>query len=185
MKQQRFSQNVQYLCRYARIRRDMIAGMTHAEQTDSISRNFIAQMIPHHEAAIAMSENILQYSACAPVRAIAESIITEQTNSIAQMRSILSTCASFRNFPQDIRLYEACFRAVAMTMFRQMGSAAVTGNLNADFMREMIPHHAGAIRMSENALRYPICPELLPVLNAIMASQSKGIREMEALLRCM
>lgn len=48
----------------------------------------------------------------------------------------------------------------------------------------MIPHHMGAIRMSENALRFPICPELIPILTAIISSQKRGVQEMEKLLQC-
>lgn len=70
------------------------------------------------------------------------------------------------------------------TMFAQMQNACATNCINADFMREMIPHHEGAIRMSRNILRYPICPELAPILQAIIQSQWKGICEMERLLRC-
>ncbi len=36
--------------------------MSNAKLTNSISHNFIVQMIPHHEAAIEMSENILKYT---------------------------------------------------------------------------------------------------------------------------
>ena len=56
--------------------------------------------------------------------------------------------------------------------------------IDVNFMREMIPHHEGAVRMSENALRYPICPELIPILQAIVTSQRRGVRQMEQLLRC-
>ena len=62
---------------------------------------------------------------------------------------------------------------------------ACAGNrINADFMREMIPHHEGAVRMSENALCFPLCPELVPILSRIIVSQKKGVREMKRLLRC-
>lgn len=46
-------------------------------------------------------------------------------------------------------------------------------------------YHRGAIEMSQNALRYPICPELVPILDAIISSQQEGIRKMERLLCCM
>lgn len=40
----------------------MIQGMTDDELDESISHNFIVQMIPHHKAAIEMSQNLLQYT---------------------------------------------------------------------------------------------------------------------------
>ena len=50
----------QYLADYRNIVQNMIMEMTSAELDCSISHNFISQMIPHHKAAIEMSENILK-----------------------------------------------------------------------------------------------------------------------------
>lgn len=173
-----------YLCGFYEILDDMIDGMTGADLNRSLSHNFIVQMIPHHEAAIRMSESILRYTTFVPLQEIARNIITEQTKSIADMRAALSACGAVENTQEDICLYERRFRSITQTMFREMGCAPGTNNLNADFMREMIPHHQGAIRMSENALRFPICPELDPILRAIITSQERGVREMRRLLRC-
>lgn len=49
----------QYLCCFYEILDNMIEEMTNAKLTNSISHNFIVQMIPHHQAAIKMSQNIL------------------------------------------------------------------------------------------------------------------------------
>ena len=68
------------------------------------------------------------------------------------------------------------FRQITQTMFSQMCNACSDNNINADFMREMIPHHQGAIKMSKNVLQYPICPELDSILQAIITSQEKGVR---------
>lgn len=40
----------------------MIDGMTNARLTDSISPNFIVQMIPHHQGAICISKNASQFA---------------------------------------------------------------------------------------------------------------------------
>lgn len=174
----------EYLCRFRQILAEMIHGMTGAPQNGSISHNFIVQMIPHHEAAIQMSRNILRYTDCQPLEKIADSIISEQTKSIADMRAALPVCEARENTCQALCQYRGRFRQITETMFFKMGSAPATGNLNADFIREMIPHHLGAIRMSENALRFPICPELRPILEAIITSQEAGVREMRQLLSC-
>lgn len=70
-------------------------------------------------------------------------------------------------------------------MFNGMENAVSTNNINANFMREMIPHHRGAIEMSKNALQYDICAGLRPILNAIITSQQKGIVQMQQLLKYM
>ena len=54
----------------------MIRKMTGAQLTGSVSLNFIRQMIPHHRAAVQMSENLLKYRGSGPLAKIAENIIT-------------------------------------------------------------------------------------------------------------
>lgn len=161
----------------------MIKGMTEAELNDSISNNFIMQMIPHHRAAIEMSENILKYTTNIELEKIASDIVTEQTKSIENMLSVQERCSLLKNSQRDISLYQRAFNQITQTMFSQMGSAKATNNINADFMREMIPHHRGAVCMSENALKFHICSELKPILKAIITSQCRGIAQMEQLLK--
>lgn len=174
-----------YLNRFDDILNTMIQGMTEAALTDSISHNFIVQMIPHHQAAIEMSQNILKYTSLEPLRHIACGIISEQTKSIANMRRILSGCSELFNSTKDVCLYQWHVTRIMNTMFSAMRNACADNNISADFMREMIPHHQGAIRMSKNALNFQICPDLIPILQAIITSQEKGVQEMENLLRCM
>ena len=45
----------------------------------------------------------------------------------------------------------------------------------------MIPHHMGAVEMASTTLQFDICPELVPILQAIITSQEKGIAQMEAI----
>lgn len=63
MQQQQFSSVTKtYLCRFYKILDEMIDGMTNARLTDSISPNFIVQMIPHHQGAICISKNASQFA---------------------------------------------------------------------------------------------------------------------------
>lgn len=172
-----------YLSVYHCILDEMIAGMTGAEETDSISYDFIVQMIPHHRAAIEMSHNILKYTTNIPIQEIAEGIIAEQTKSIENMRRIQSICAGRSNPQQDLTLYRRKNSQILQTMFMEMRNARTTNEINCDFMWEMIPHHMGAVRMARNAMQFSICPELKPILEAIITSQERGIAEMQALLR--
>lgn len=70
---------------YRRILDEMIRKMTGAQLTGNVSLNFIRQMIPHHRAAVQMSENLLKYRGSGPLAKIAENIITEQTNGISEL----------------------------------------------------------------------------------------------------
>ena len=182
----RLSENAKaYLSVFQDILDKMKREMTGAGLTDSISRNFIVQMLPHHRAAIEMSKNILRYTTSLSLQEIAAGIVEEQTKSIENMRQIERACAKCRNSERDQRLYRRQTDQILRTMFVDMGGAAGSNRINCDFMREMIPHHKGAVEMSKNALRFELCPELTPILEAIIASQEKGIDQMQKLLDCM
>jgi len=170
-----------YLTCFQDILDKMICGMTHAELTNSISHNFIMQMIPHHEAAIRMCKNLLRYTTFLPLEEIAQDIITEQTSGIASMRRILSCCSCYGNTYEECSSYLASFRTISEDMFTQMQNVESVNDINTDFLLEMIPHHEGAILMCENALEQSICPSLTPILENIIATQRRGIAEMKNL----
>lgn len=184
--QYRLSEETQeYLKTFNCILDKMIEEMTTAELNDSISHNFIVQMIPHHMAAIEMSQNILKYTNNASLINIAERIISAQTKSIENMKDVECCCNKVRNSDCNLCKYQCRIDEIMRIMFSEMRSALSTNRINCNFIREMIPHHRGAVRMSETTLRYDICPELKPILNAIITSQKRGIMQMQNLLRCL
>lgn len=174
-----------YLCCYYQILDEMIQGITTAKLTQSISHNFIVQMIPHHRAAIRMCRNLLEVSDDTAVRRLAQRIITQQTKGIETMEELAASCGQLTNPQMDLRLYQRRMDLVFRKMFARMGAAPEGNRLNAVFLRQMIPHHQGAVCMSQNALRYEICTDLVPVLRSIMDTQDREIRQMQALLRRM
>ena len=176
---------VKYLDKFYCIFDEMMRGMTGAEFNCSISYNFIVQMIPHHRAAIEMSQNILRYTSNKSIQDIASGIITEQTKSIADMEKILDFCCGYENSEEEVSVYQGKVNAVMNTMFHKMNNACATNQINCNFMREMIPHHEGAVGMAKTALKYDICPQLVPVLNAIITSQERGIVQMQNLMKCL
>ena len=171
-----------YLNTFHCILDEMIREMTSAELVSSISSNFIMQMIPHHQAAIEMSQNLLQYTTYIPLQDIACNIIAEQTKSIEHMQEIQCSCGLRKNCSQDLCLYQRRMDQIMQYMFSRMSCAPDTNQINTDFMREMIPHHMGAIEMSKTTLQYDICPQLKPVLDALISSQQKGVCQMRQLL---
>ena len=173
-----------YLSDFNCILEEMIEKMTGVTLSSSISHNFIVQMIPHHRAAIDMSENILKYTDNPTLIKIAQGIIKEQTKSIADMEQILCCCSQLNNSDTDLCQYQSKMDEIMDIMFCSMSNARATDSLNCDFMWEMIPHHRGAVQMSENTLKYCICEDLKPILNSIITSQKRGIVQMQRLLRC-
>lgn len=171
-----------YLCCYYQILDEMIQDMTTAGLTQSVSHNFIVQMVPHHRAAVQMSNNILRFTENQAVRRLAQRIVSQQTQGIQEMEEALSACGQLINAQQDLRLYQRRMELIYRDMYAGMGRAPECNALAAVYMRQMIPHHRGAIRMAENALKYDVCTELVPILRRIVAQQRREIAQMRSLL---
>src|ERR1700722_7865546 len=71
-----------------RIMERMDANMT-MTPSDSVDRQFITLMIPHHQAAIDMAQLQLRYGHDVRLSRLAQEIIVEQQQEIEVMRSVL------------------------------------------------------------------------------------------------
>lgn len=174
-----------YLCCYHQILDEMIQGITTAKLTQGISHNFIAQMLPHHRAAIRMSRNILSVSDDRAVRRLAQRVIQQRTQDTEQLEGLLTVCGQDTTPQMDLRLFQRRMDLIFREMFTQMGAAPESNRIDAVYLREMIPHHQGAVRMSRNALRYGVSPELEPVLRRIIRTQCRETGQMRSFLRRM
>lgn len=72
--------------------------------------------------------------------------------------------------------------AINARMHKAM-SVPMTGDLDADFVRGMIPHHQGAIEMAELQLKHSKDPQIRTLARGIIAAQRKEITFMRSWLR--
>lgn len=77
-----------YLARFDEITYNMCSRMKNSPRTTNISYNFTGEMIPHHEGAIEMCNNLLKYPIDPRLREIAENIITTQTNGVRELKKL-------------------------------------------------------------------------------------------------
>lgn len=172
-----------YLDTYFVILDTLIRCINEIKPTDSISGNFIKQIIPCHKAAIDMSLNILRYTTDIEVQNIALNIIAELTKSIDDITAVEVCCRAKTNTPIQLKPYMKTYNEIANKMFSEMKSTPQTNNLNYNFLCEMIPLQRGTVRICENALKYSICQELNPIINAIIRCQKECIAQMQTLVR--
>lgn len=168
-----------YLYRFNEIVQEMACKMLSACPTNSITLDFITCMIPHHEAAIYMCENLLKYTCYNPLQKIATNIIQMQTEGIKEMQNVANTTSYLESLSSNICTYQNMYLGITRNMLYQMRCAFVCSDVNLTFVNQMIPHHEGAIRMCENLLKYEIDPRLKDIAQDIIKEQSNGIKELE------
>ncbi len=171
----------QYLSKFEKIRCVMANKMLSIYIINNITINFIKCMIPHHQAAIYMCENLLNYTNYQPLINIAKEIITMQTKGIEQMTIILNTTEGYTNTKQDVMCYMNRYYLITKNMICRMKNSLRGKNINLDFISEMIPHHEGAIDMCNNLLQYNIDPRLIEVAQNIIKEQSNGVEKLKVI----
>ncbi len=167
-----------YLTRFNEILNNMKYRMLNPCVKQNITLDFIVCMIPHHEAAIYMCKNLLEYSDFKPLIKMCNKIIKMQTDGIMEMKEIGCTTNGFNNSYSETKEYLIKYINITDKMICKMSTAPKCNNINYDFINEMIPHHEGAVNMCENLLKYCIDPRLKEVASSIIIEQSKGIKEL-------
>ncbi|MFS0783997.1 DUF305 domain-containing protein [Bacillus sp. 1P06AnD] len=169
-----------YLQNYNSILRLMIKEMDAAEKTGDPSIDFLNEMIPHHEAAISMSENELKYGGDRKVKKLADQIITDQLKGVSQMKAMLKRLKANPTIDKEVEAtYIRRYQSIAQEMFKRMKNVRATGNIDKDFLDGMIPHHEGAIEMAKNILQFTSDPELRKFAAGIIQNQGDQLQEME------
>lgn len=168
-----------YLRRFDEILCQMASKMLSPRITNNITQDFIRTMIPHHQAAIYMCENLLNYTDYEPLIQIARGIIVMQTRGINQMEEISRTTSCRCNSNCDVKNYIDEYFRITNEMIYKMRNSLRSKNINLNFVDEMIPHHEGAVQMCNNLLKYCIDSRLSNVAKQIIREQSRGIKQLE------
>lgn len=146
----------------------MSGGMTAVED----EFDYLAQMIPHHEEAIASAELLLEGTDRPEMEAFAQDIIDTQSAEVDQMRAWLAEEYPGRDVSVD---YEPMMRDL---------SGLSGDELDQAFLEDMVGHHMAAVMMSQQLLAGDLAehPDVVPFAEQIRDSQHAEIIQMRGWL---
>ena len=150
-----------------------------------LDRHFIEQMIPHHEDAVVMAELALEKSQKTEIKTLAQNIITSQTGEINEMRSWYKDWFG-ANVPSSVSYMGNSMvnHSQGQMMGGMMGDETDIEGLknatdfDAEFIRQMIPHHQMAVMMAQMVAVTSARNEIKKLAEDIIQAQTDEISQM-------
>lgn len=143
-----------------------------AKMGADFDKAFLSQMIAHHAAAVEMAQQALKSAKQPQTQADAKKVIASQTEEIARMKEILKVgYNSAPNTTEQARMRDD-----------MRGMMAMPVTTDRMFYEMMIPHHQGAVTMSELAGKNAGRDEVKQIARQILDAQKAEISEYKARL---
>jgi uncharacterized protein (DUF305 family) len=141
---------------------------------DNIDKNFIEQMIPHHESAIEMAKLAQQKASRPEIKTLAGDIIASQSDEIIRMRYWYERWYGIEVPKQDTANKMTSMMHNANDIDKLRGAV----DFDKAFLEEMIPHHQMAVMMASMLDNATNRQEMKTLAKDIIAAQSKEIDAM-------
>lgn len=156
-------------------RRCVAAGRTLTRRGNGIDLYYVEQMIPHHVMAVEMAQHALVHGESEYIRTLAADIIRSQNVEIAAMRKIAAQLRA-----AGIRPVSMGLTTEQMGMNHDMSHIVGAHPFDVVFVDMMIPHHQGAITMSEVLFARGTGTRTRALAEQIVAAQAREIQEMRS-----
>lgn len=134
---------------------------------------FVADMVPHHDSAIAMAKVAQKRGQSDYVRTLADGIVRSQQSEITVMNAIGHDL-------EDVKAADLGLGKADMGMDMDASMLADAKPFDREFIDMMIPHHQGAIRMARVEKAKGKSAALKDVADDVIEAQTQEINEMNA-----
>lgn len=153
--------------------------MTQGVQAKNADVGFAKGMIPHHQGAIEMAKIELQYGQDSEMKALAQKIIDAQQDEIDFMQQWLNKNEAKLPTASNADKITQAHKANMMKNHDAMMQGIMATDPDVAFVKGMIPHHQGAIDMSDVELKYGKDPAMRQLAEQIKQAQSPEIKQMQ------
>ncbi|MET8643656.1 DUF305 domain-containing protein [Streptomyces sp. NPDC004675] len=154
----------------------------------ALEQAFLAGMIPHHAAAVAMARQELARGSRPELKAMAQNIISSQNKEISRMTGWLHTWYGLTPEVARTRVPHAVQQARApMTTWMDTTTARLSTvpagpRFDQAFMQAMIPHHETAAVASTAVPGHAVHDALTTLAQQIVAAQNAQVEQMRTWL---
>lgn len=172
-----------YLSAQETIMNTMIENMN-ISSSNNAALDFLRGMIPHHEAAIEMSEAYLEYGGNNPdLKQIAEDVISVQKEEISLMKELITSIeSSGEKNEEKAEKYMNVYSQMMSGHEHMSHGLPAAQDIEQAFAEGMIMHHQMAIDMSEAIMEYTDNEVVLQLAEDMTETQEDEIQIMKDVL---
>ena len=138
---------------------------------------FLDTMIAHHQGAVDMARPAETKARHAELKTLAKNIIADQEKEIAQMKKWREQW--FVGKPAAINMEMAGMSDSMKGMDMKILESSSGTDFDLEFIKQMTPHHAGAVVMAKEALQKTQKEEIKKLANEIIKAQEAEIKQMK------
>ena len=140
----------------------MMVGMTSMPEMVKDDQSFIEAMIPHHQEAVDSSNQILISTQDPELKTFVQNVISAQTKEINEMKTW------YKQWYGKDYTDSSNYQAMMGGMNNKTGS-----ELDQEYIKGMIQHHAGAIQMAKKIQTITKRAEVTKLASDIIISQTR------------
>ena len=146
---------------------------------EEYDRNFIANMIAHHEGAVTMAQLALTNAKHQELKDMANDIISAQNGEISQMKSWQQAWGYPSSSSDNMMDHSAMGMMDDMAGMENELKDKTGDDFDKAFIEQMIMHHQGALDMAAPGEKNAEHQEVKDLTKAIVTAQTKEIKQMK------
>lgn len=150
-----------------------------AMEGETFDRNFIANMIAHHDGAVDMAEMALENAKHDELKTMANEIISAQNQEKAQMLQWQKDWGYPSTSAENMQDHSAMGMMDHMSSMNAELEGKTGDEFDKAFLRLMIEHHESAVAMAKPGPTNAQHQELKDLTQAIITAQSNEINQMK------
>ena len=152
--------------------------------TGDATLDFLYEMIPLHEASIAMCENIMRFSDHSEVKRIAKKIVHNQLIELDKMKVLLEEMKEHPHIElEKEEAYLEVYKDSFQQMIEKMERAKTKGDINQHFLEEMISLHEGTVEMEITILQFTNNGDLRRIARTMLVDQKTQLIQMQRVMK--
>ncbi len=146
---------------------------------ETYDRNFIANMIAHHQGAVDMAKLALTSAKHQELKDMANDIISAQNGEISQMKSWQQAWGYPSSSSDNMMDHSAMGMMDEMAGMEDELKGKTGDEFDKAFIEQMIMHHQGALDMAAPGEKNAEHQEVKDLTKAIVTAQTKEIKQMK------